>query len=291
MPADLVTVAGEIYLDQILSGFDAWPSPGEEAFARSYFLEAGGGAAHTAAGLSRLGREVRLICPVGAGDFIPHRLRQLGIAHLDLRCFAAEPTGTTLAVSTPQDRTFFTYRGANRFLHQILSGLDGGGHLHLPCTPSPLLIRELRGRYRSLSLDAGFVAEWLLDPAVHRALALLDWFLPNQREAALLTGTSQPEAMLRALAQKGIRAAIKLGSHGSAMLVEGDMLLESSIPVQPVDTTGAGDCFDAGFLDAWLRGEPPSRCLKAGNVCGALSTRAAGGIAAFPTPEELSQWL
>jgi sugar/nucleoside kinase (ribokinase family) len=56
-----------------------------------------------------------------------------------------------------------------------------------------------------------------------------------------------------------------------------------------VDTTGAGDCFDAGFLYAWLRGEDPQSCLKTGVLCGAHSTRRLGGIAGFPTLAELEQ--
>ena len=84
-------------------------------------------------------------------------------------------------------------------------------------------------------------------------------------------------------------AAIKLGARGAAMLHCGEYL-ELAPPEQPdvVDTTGAGDCFDAGFLYAWLNGGAAAECLRVGNLCGALSTRALGGIAGFPQREELS---
>lgn len=57
-----------------------------------------------------------------------------------------------------------------------------------------------------------------------------------------------------------------------------------------MDTTGAGDCFNAGFLDAWLGGESLDACLRAGNICGALSTRKMGGMDGFPTREEVNEW-
>lgn len=288
---ETITVGGEIYLDQIFTGFAAWPAPGEEAFARAYSREAGGGAPHTAAGLARLGRPVRLAGAVGSEPWVADRLTAIGIEVSGLARIATQPTGTTVAISIGTERTFFTYRGANTALEPVLRDLPGGGHLHLACTPPAELLADLRRRYASLSLDAGFVRDWLLDPAVQAALRQVDWFLPNELEAALLTGQAEPEAMLAWFAAAGIRAALKLGPRGSAALHEGRMLLEPSIAVDPVDTTGAGDCFDAGFLDAWLAGEPLRRCLRAGNVCGALSTRAPGGIAAFPTREELQAWL
>lgn len=288
---DPITVAGEIYLDQILSGFAAWPAPGEEAFATGYAREVGGGAAITAAGMVRLGRAVRLAGMIGGEEWVPERLRRLGIDTDFLHRYPAEPTGTTVAVSMPEDRTFFSYRGANQGLATVLSSLPAGRHLHLGCAPPHELLPALRRRFATISLDAGFVRDWLADPATREVLRLVDWFLPNELEGAFLSGSSEPATILNWFAGQGIRVVLKLGPRGSAVLHEGTILAVPSISVTPVDTTGAGDCFDAGFLDAWLAGEPPERCLRAGNVCGALSTRSAGGIAAFPTREELLAWL
>jgi sugar/nucleoside kinase (ribokinase family) len=85
--------------------------------------------------------------------------------------------------------------------------------------------------------------------------------------------------------------ALKLGPEGSAILHKGAVLRAGPRKTTPVETTGAGDCFDAGFLYAWLRGETPARCLAAGNICGALSTQAYGGIAGFPSHERLMMEL
>jgi sugar/nucleoside kinase (ribokinase family) len=82
--------------------------------------------------------------------------------------------------------------------------------------------------------------------------------------------------------------ALKLGAEGAALLWKGEFLRADSYPVEPVDTTGAGDCFDAGFLHEWLQGAPPEECLRAGTICGGLSTEKMGGLDGFPTAERLA---
>ena len=64
-----------------------------------------------------------------------------------------------------------------------------------------------------------------------------------------------------------------------------------ALPVEPVDATGAGDAFDAGFIAAWLEDRPLRGCLRFAAACGALSTRAVGGVAAQPTREEVEAAL
>ena len=289
-----IVVAGEIFIDQVLSGFSAWPQPGEEAFATSLVRELGGGAAHTAAGLARLGWDVALAGPFGGaeGVWIQDRLAHLGLGADYLQEAVGECTGTTVAISSPHERTFFTYAGANKLLAATLLKLPTGGHLHLACPCEAATLRNLAAQFATVSLDAGWHPNWLRDPELLEALALVSWFLPNEREAACLTGESSPEAMLHRMHERGIRAAIKLGPLGSALrTAEGAMLMVPSITVQPIDTTGAGDNFNAGFLDAWLSGKSLEDCLHSGNILGALSTREMGGMNGFPTKEELQAWL
>ena len=126
-----IVVAGEIYLDQVLAGFAAWPQPGEEAFAASLTREAGGGAPHAAAGLARLGWDVTLVGPVGNDPWLRARLEQLGLRTQALHEHASEPTGTTVAVSMPGERTFFTYRGANADVEAALRSVPEADHLHI----------------------------------------------------------------------------------------------------------------------------------------------------------------
>jgi len=83
---------------------------------------------------------------------------------------------------------------------------------------------------------------------------------------------------------------LKLGGKGAALLWRRRQFLTDPVPVETVDTTGAGDSFNAGFIFAWLRGYSARRCLRIANICGALSTRALGGIAAFPSLPELAEY-
>ena len=120
----------------------------------------------------------------------------------------------------------------------------------------------------------------------------MDVFFPNEAEAARMTGETESARILHRFADAGAPCvALKLGPEGSALLHQGAVLHAAPRKVSPVDTTGAGDCFDAGFLHAWLRGEVPARCLEAGSICGALSTQAYGGIAGFPSHERLMMEL
>jgi sugar/nucleoside kinase (ribokinase family) len=294
-------VAGELYTDLILSGFDFWPQPGQEAFAREFRREIGGGAAITACGLGTLGTRAAVFGLVGADhcDWIAQRLAERCVSAQRLVVDATEPTGFTVAVTAPRDRAFFTYAGANRGFPQALAEaaaahtLDAR-HLHLGFAPdwgtAGQLFDDIHESGCTVSLDAGWHEPWLADARALETLGKVDIFFPNETEAALITGETDPERMLRRFAEAGLRCvALKLGAHGAALLDGGKTTFAQPLAIMPRDTTGAGDCFDAGFLDAWLRGQPPDRCLHAGNICGGLSCEAYGGIEGFPGRDRLER--
>lgn len=299
-----VLVVGDLFLDVVMSGFPGWPpAVGEEVFAKALFREAGGGAAITACGLARLGAEVRVAGSVGEdGEWLVERLQRGGVNAAAIQRSAREPTAVTVSISTTAERTFLTYMGANRELPSLLEKLAEQPivaqvqHIHLACAPPPAmlpdLLRKLAAHGASLSMDVGWHPEWLGDARSRESLRRLALFFPNEKEAALMTGESEPQKILDGFQKMTFpRVALKLGKDGAALLDGGTVHFCKPVAVEAVDTTGAGDCFDAGFLFAWLRGDKPEICLRAGTICGALSTRAAGGIAGFPTLAELEAQL
>ncbi|MDP9147664.1 MAG: carbohydrate kinase family protein [Acidobacteriota bacterium] len=296
-----VLTAGDLFAELVMSGFTSWPpSPGEEVFAEEFCREVGGGAAITACGLAKLGVKVGLVGAVGAadGEWMIERLESQGVNTNAMQRSAQEPTAITVSVSSSTERTFLTYMGANRELSALLKNAGSTGqfrnarHVHLGCAPDPAGVGELFQAIAeagcTLSVDVGWHPEWLADKRCREALRRVDVFLPNEREAAHMTGEREPSRILEAFRKMGLKiVALKLGAKGAALLWKEEILFCEPIAVTPIDTTGAGDCFDAGFLYAWLRGDDARTCLRAGAICGALSTRAFGGLTGFPTLAEM----
>lgn len=294
-----VVVVGEIYVDHIFTGFAEWPRPGEEIFAREYAQEVGGGGAITACALARMGRSVSLIGAVGAEDlpWLRQRLEGFAVATEGLRVGEGR-SGVTVSVSTGGDRTFFTHVGENVHLEDHLS--DGAvidrilhaRHVHFAMPISMIaaqrLLPQLRSAGCTVSLDVGHHPEWLREPANRSTCATVDYLLPNEREADLLSRAGA-EAYLELTRECRWRSGVvKLGSRGAAMWREDGTWTVASPEVEVMDTTGAGDAFDAGFIDGLLDGATGEECLRRGCVCGGLSTRVAGALGGLPDREEFN---
>jgi sugar/nucleoside kinase (ribokinase family) len=294
-----VIVVGEVYVDHVMSGFATWPGPGEEVITDKYTREIGGGAAITACGLALLGRTVQLLAVIGASDgaWLEQRLKQFGVAVGGLRKIEGW-TGITLSVSTREDRSFFTHAGANTHLERelrrrdTLATLSQARHVHfampLPRTVGDRLLPLLRDADTTVSLDVGFRPEWFADPDNRAICRSVDYLLPNEKEAGLMCGSEDPREYFRFAQQEQFHAPVlKLGARG-AICVEGETIHGVPPPrVDAIDSTGAGDAFDAGFIDAFLDAASSKERLQRACVCGALSTRVAGALGALPNREEM----
>lgn len=293
-----VAVVGEIYIDHVFSGFTRWPQPGEEVVTDAYVREMGGGAAATACGLARLGRSVALVGLVGESDadWFRDRLTAFGVSIEGLTVGDGQ-TGTTVSVSTAEDRSFFTHIGVNRQVGALAAGtglatLRRARHVHfampLARDVAAVVLPALAGDGITTSLDMGYQPEWLADAANHATLAAIDHLLPNEKEAALLCGSDDPATYLRHAAAIGLRhPMLKLGARGAAAATAGGIVTVAPPAVTAVDATGAGDAFDAGFIDALLDGGDARARLQRGCLTGALSTRRPGALAAIPDTNEL----
>ena len=154
----------------------------------------------------------------------------------------------------------------------------------------PRIFERARSLGLSTSLDTNY------DPSEQwrgfdELLSVTNVFLPNEAEACSLTREENAELAATKLAGRVETLAIKLGAQGALGLSKDQKVRVASIPVKVVDTVGAGDSFDAGFIYGYLQGWPLEKTLRAAAICGARSTQAAGGTAAQATLDEVLREL
>jgi sugar/nucleoside kinase (ribokinase family) len=152
----------------------------------------------------------------------------------------------------------------------------------------PALFRAARATGATTSLDPNWDPSGDWDGGFRAAAAEADVLLPNAAECRALAGVEDLEAAALALASVDgaprRTVAVKDGSAGGlAVGPDGALAHAAAIAVDAVETTGAGDSFNAGFLHAWLSGSPLADCLRLGVACGSLSTRGLGGTDGQPT--------
>jgi sugar/nucleoside kinase (ribokinase family) len=126
---------------------------------------------------------------------------------------------------------------------------------------------------------------------LEEALRYVDVFLPNEREAQKAAGVEGVESAIAKLAKMIPLVVVKVGSEGAIAQRGGERFTSRPLKVGCVDAVGAGDSFDAGFLHEYVRGSDLEKCLRAGNLAGALSTTRAGGTEAFRDAEYRNQFI
>lgn len=295
-----VLVLGEINVDLILSADEITPVFGQELLVDDMALAMGSSSVIFACGAARLGLRVGFVGVVGDDEFGHFMLRQMAARGVDVRPIivdSAVKTGITVSLSTAADRALLTYLGSITALtvEQVDRALLGRArHLHVGSyflqqglrTGLPALFAEARARGLTVSLDTGFDPHQAWDGGLWEALAHVDLFLPNAVEAPAIAGASSPETALDALAARVPMVAVKLGAEGAIARRGAEVCRAAPPPVKAVDTTGAGDSFDAGFVYGYLAGWSLQRTLRLACACGALTTRQPGGTEGQPTLTE-----
>jgi ribokinase len=293
---DLLTV-GEAFDDVVFAGLPRLPRPGEELRVPAVSYHAGGGAIITAIAAARLGIRVESLS--AASDRVAAILRREGVRLLNLRASDEQPA-LTVALSMPRDRAFVTFEGVNRLLEprlidRVRQAKRLPRHVHFALGPRRCsrwvpVLQQLRKRGVTTSWDFGWHQGLTADAALPRLLAQLDWVFVNEQEAthytAAKTITSAPQRW-RALAKGTV---IKRGARGAMAITQGGVLAQPTTKVRVVDTTGAGDAFNGGFLAAQLAGAPLGDCIRLGNFAGTASVRAPGGVDGLPSRARLPRW-
>jgi sugar/nucleoside kinase (ribokinase family) len=303
-----VLVAGDCNVDLVLRG-DVVPRFGQaEQLLDSGELVVGGSASIVASGVARLGVATTLSARVGDdtfGRFMVDALHACGVLTGSVAIDPDVPTGMSVILSAPADRAILTVPGTIPTLRaaDVLAALGDAAHVHVasyflqPALAGELpdLFAELRSRGVTTSLDTNW------DPAERWAgladlLPVVDYLLPNLEELraiALAVGApaGDDESLALHLAGFGPRVAVKAGAAGGWSVAAGESVLTApGLPVDVVDTTGAGDSFDAGYLAALAYGvDDEAERLRWATTAGSLSTRAAGGTAAQAAMADLGR--
>ncbi len=274
------------------------PERGGDAHTDHVFLRPGGSAANVAAVATALGLPAILVGAVGQdpmGEWVIEVLRASGVETSALQRRPEAPTSLIAILVTPDgERTMISGRGASRFAmveERARSLARQARFFHLSgyalLEESPLraaalaLLEEAHQAKSFCTLDPGPPASRTAREAIFRILPHLDALLLSEMEAEALLGPDPSNAFRHTDRMRWV--IVKRGERGCRLLGrEGEDLCLPAFPIQVVDTTGAGDAFDAGFLAGLAHGLRPAAAALLGNAAGALACAAWGVIGAFP---------
>jgi sugar/nucleoside kinase (ribokinase family) len=299
-----VVVIGELNVDLILNQLEQFPVVGKEILADNMTFTLGSSSAIFASNLKVLGSCVSFVGKLGEdmfGRFILSKLKDKKLHTDDIIFTPNIQTGITVALNYGEDRAMVTYPGAMNDLKltDISDGaLKKGRHLHV----SSIFLQEglkkdivpLFKKARELGLTTSLDPQW--DPAEKwdvpwdELLPVVDVFIPNKSEILGITGVDNlDEAMQKFTPQENV-VVVKDGSNG-AHLFHGNEHLHQQAFTSPsvVDSIGAGDSFNAGFIHRYISGSSLKESLEFAALTGAVNTVRAGGTGSFGSNDQFRE--
>jgi len=268
----------------------------KEKLATRMDLVLGGSSSITAYNLASMGTMVDLCAIIGTdlfGTFVRDFLEAGKVGTSRLIRNHKVKTGVTVWHSFRGLRAAMTYPGTIPLLRaEQVKDLGRARHLHVGSyflltsfqDGAAALFRKAKKLGLTTSLDCNFDPSEQWDGGIRDVLPYVDFFLPNDVEAKHLTGESNVLRASRALSQFGCAAIVKQGARGVVICHRNKVVRVPAMKVRVVDTTGAGDSFNAGFLSAHLKGKGVAECAQAGIQTAARSVQQVGGTAAFTKP-------
>ncbi len=305
MKYDVICV-GMALVDSIIRGFQPEPVSASGYIADSASLNVGGEAVNEAIAAARLGMKTGILCALGQDDAGRMVTAALARERVDTGLVVESPQTPVTTMFVRQDGTrksitnqahrynFHPERNIARFtdaraiilgslfrapfddpeiIRLVLKSAKAAGQLVIADTKLP--------NFRKLSLSD-----------IADVLPLIDYITPNEDEARYFTGAQEPETMADVFLNLGVsNIIIKLGGKGCLLKNKEGSLRLKAHDIQPVDATGAGDNFVAGFVSELLRGQEPGQALRFANACGAICTTAVGAAAALKNRQQVLDWL
>ena len=300
-----VTIAGEINLDLILYGLPQELPTERELLGTGLTVTLGSSSAILAHNLAALGSKVGFIGKIGNDPLGQLALDRLAESGVDIsRVVHAKKTASGLTVILPhaRERHIITYPGTISeltFEDLDLEYLASAQHFHMSSLflhrglfdRIPELFQRMKSRGLSTSLDTNDDPEDRWDGVLAKTLPYVDVLFPNERELHKIAGESDLEEAIQAVAKQVPLLVVKRGDKGAVAVRHGERCAAPAVRVEVMDTIGAGDSFDAGFLHEHLKGAGLQRSLEYGNLAGAFSTTACGGTEAFRNASSLREFF
>jgi sugar/nucleoside kinase (ribokinase family) len=298
-----VLVVGELNVDVILNQIDRPVAVGKEVLANAMTLTLGSSSAIFASNLATLGSRVTFSGKLGQDDFGDHvisALRKRGVDVSNIIFSDGISTGATIVLNYGEDRAMITHPGAmaeftlEDITHSVFAKAR---HMHVSSIfLQPGLkkhVIQLFERAKAEGMSTSLDPQW--DPAeawdldLHQLLRYVDVFMPNVKELECMTGIYDPLTAMKALPTANI-VVVKNGSSG-AWLQHGDDVVHqaSFLNRKVVDSIGAGDSFDAGFIHKYVQQRPLFECLEFAALTGAVNTTMPGGTTAFEDIETVKE--
>ncbi len=301
-----VIVVGELNIDLILDDIAKFPEIGKEVLANEMKQTLGSSSAIFANNLSILGTRVSYLGKVGNDGYADEIISTLSKAGVDVSNILRSQkyyTGITVALNFGNNRAMVTYPGAmcDLTINDISDeALKSSSHMHLSSAflQTGLMpdLKALFRRAKSLGLTTSLDPQW--DPEekwdidLKELLPFVDVFLPNETELKNFAGSGNILDAINIIKPYGNVLVVKNGTEG-AIMWDGKKIISqpACLNKNVVDAIGAGDSFDAGFINGFINHKPLEKCLEQGILMGAVNTTAAGGTGAFKSLDAISNCL
>lgn len=300
-----VYVYGDVNIDLVIPGVEKFPEPGQEDEVDVMETFVGGGAALFTLGAGKLGLHPVFQGAVGDdcyGKLILDEFEKRNVDTSLLEISKEYKTGISISFTNEYDRSFLTMRGTNALIDISkvkMEEVKKARHVHVTGYAGSInhdaylrFLQQIKEETQAtVSFDVGWdsTGEWKKE--IYDLFPYIDVLFMNETEAVHYSRKESAEQAGWDFADHCPVVALKLGAQGAVAFKNGKMYQKGRFQVTAVDTTGAGDSFNAGFIYGYLSGKSVEECLACGNGCGVLSVTALGGNTGFPVEEQLWEFI
>ena len=300
-----IVVVGELNVDLILTGLPSLPEMGQCRLSKDVQFTLGSASAIFASNIANLGLNVGFVGKMGDDDFGKFILKSLKNRNIDTSRIIRDKkakTGICVSMSFPENYAMASYAGVREAFTLTDVDMDyvlNAGHLHMSSyylqpgmqDDCAELFRRAKEAGLTTSLDPGGDPSGKWDDSIFNVLKYVDIFLPNEKEALHISKCESIDSALYLFNKTVQTIVIKTGASGVWVKNAQKTIHANAFKIDVVDTTGAGDSFNSGFIYQFYQGSAIDECINWGNACAAISTTGPGGTTAFPNIQEVEQFL